>query len=60
MEVGDICKEEADAWGELDFWSNLGVEVASWGGIALRECFSDPEDDEDERSRKRRFLRGWW
>ena len=57
MEVGDICQEENDPWGELDFWSNFGVQVAAWSGIDIRDCFSDPNDDSDDEDENKRNLR---
>ncbi|CAB9522007.1 expressed unknown protein [Seminavis robusta] len=47
MSEGDICDQATASWGELDFWGNFGVQIASWAGVDLRDCFDDPEDDEN-------------
>jgi len=49
MEVGDICEEKGDSWGQLDFWSDFAFSVASLGGMDLSDCFLG-EGEEDEES----------
>jgi hypothetical protein len=43
-EGGDLCGGQHSPMGNLGFWDSVGVEVASWMGVDLADCFDGSPD----------------
>lgn len=49
-EGGDLCEGADGSLGKLGFWDSFGVEIASWMGVDLADCFESSNGEEDSEN----------